>query len=267
MDLKPHEKSKVAPIDSVEHAHSVIKSLRSSSQSQKRYQRIAENDDFIQSLAFFDNIVFKTAAQVAITHSLEEQMNSAIAREVEPVNAKVTPFQRQPISAHSERGTKEEDMWSDDEESISNKTSAVKFDHGSDDDNDERTRPQVQPLGSKILNVNSSVAKMRSKMSSSADFSDPEFSDDEDNDELFKGFVAPKTSGTDGRAQLTSSRSAPPTAKISGIGVGTATLKDFSVSNTRVTVKPGQRIRVRASGGGGGGRSKLQSDTFLSGKY
>lgn len=75
--------SKVVGVESIDHAESVVKALRATSLSQKRYQRNAENENqIIQSMKQFDTIVSEKGAEVEKSRSMEVKMNDAIAATV-----------------------------------------------------------------------------------------------------------------------------------------------------------------------------------------
>lgn len=72
-------KNQIIGVDSLNHAQSVIKSLRSRSLSQKRYQRSAVDDEHIfQNITSFDAVVQQQASEESLRTEMEEKIAKPI---------------------------------------------------------------------------------------------------------------------------------------------------------------------------------------------
>jgi len=128
-------KKGVVAIDSLEHAQSVLKSLRATSNSQRRYQRSAVRDDHIvENLAMFDKLVLEKAneAMVKVSKEMKAQDLLASGQQQQPLSKPVivsksleSPYELSPKKEAAMYMTKskmrydeedEEDDWNSDED-------------------------------------------------------------------------------------------------------------------------------------------------------
>lgn len=258
--------SNIVHVDSSAHAESVIKSLRSASLSQKRYQRNAElGDSIFTTLANFDTIVSTQLKETKKKQDIDAKINI------------VPSASRFPVKDASEDSDNDSPRF----EKLSHTYNASAADSDSSEDEYAEQKGKRIPAANLVnspqrqFTGRSAAIPIQTQAQSrqSIDFDQDDDDDDpDDTKDLFQGFIAPRVTNTgdidDGpiykkpTAQLGVSQpktSAPSGMKTSEKSKFSSKLaasvssshqhQDFGMGgNSHVIVKPGQRIVVKARG-------------------
>jgi len=170
-------------VDNIEHAASIIKSLRSSSISQQRYQRSAIRDDqIIQNLPQFNQLVAEMGARQTEQRAVEAYLERAIEMG-NPAAAATAAASRDDVPARFVPPVK-----STHAAAVSSSSSSG----GSGSSSQRLAPPAQQPPAA----VSCPVVPRRTD-------DDDIFGSDSDDDRLFDGFTAPKMNGAKAGAGTT----------------------------------------------------------------
>jgi hypothetical protein len=178
-------------VDNIEHAASIIKSLRSSSISQQRYQRSAVRDDqIIQNLPQFNQLVAEMGARQTEQRAVEAYLERAIEMG-NPAAAATAAASRDDVPARFVPPVKSAHA------AAAAASSSSSSSGGSGSSSQRLAPPAQQPPAA----VSCPVAPRRTD-------DDDIFGSDSDDDRLFDGFTAPKMNGAKAGAGTTAAATA-----------------------------------------------------------
>eukprot|EP01031_Cornospumella_fuschlensis_P038605 gene38605-46933_t len=218
----------VVGIENIEVASSVIRSLRSSAGSQKRYQQHARDDNvLVEGVSQLNTVIGKEKDKIFEENQKQQKISDAITNfdgsmmlSLDSPMGKSTMSGSQHFTRSPGKQVRSELSDSDDEKDISSK--------------------YVQQKHRRNTN-------QRSNNDDSED--DDLLDNDEDNSALFKDFVPPSQATSSRSKDLSGSSNKAFTSKLlsgSSLGGTTAAL-DSAATKSGITIKPGQAIRVKPS--------------------